>query len=142
MKEYTYDKPTVDAWLLNGGAEIVLEAIRRMDWTIEVLTGKDLVSLDDDDIVVCASRVSNIISINGAKSPWQQAFFAVAAVNRRDPIPDKPQDFDTRQKNWKYPFFRENDKFLESSIYLCYSFIDKIRIASEATVSLIGKAAV
>ena len=37
MNDYIPDKPTVDAWLINGGAEIVLEVIRRKGWKVEVL---------------------------------------------------------------------------------------------------------
>lgn len=73
VKEYEYDKATVDAWLNNGGAEIVLETLRRRGWDIEILMGDDWPYVDE--VVVVADRETATMGISGYKSPWQQAFF-------------------------------------------------------------------
>ena len=130
MSDYK-KKPAVDAWLLNGGAEIVLEVIRRMGWTVEVVPSEQWLFIPE--IVVSADRKCESIEINGGKSPYQQAVFAVAAVERHDPARTQCR------KNWYYPLFSEKDEFFASALWLCYNFIDKIRLGSEATVSLIGK---
>lgn len=141
MKGYYYehDKATVDAWLLNGGAEIVLEVIRRKGWTVEVVPVDEWEFLPD--VVVAADRVHGEISVNGAASPYHQAMFAAAVVEGIDAVPDEPESFSAGWKRWKYPLFCEHDKFLKCSTSRCTSFCDKIRLSSEATISLIGKAA-
>ena len=138
MNDYIPDKPTVAAWLINGGAEIVLEVIRRKGWKVEVLPEDNWDFLPE--IVVVADRVRNTMEINGAKGPYIQAMFAAAVVRDACVVPDKP--YRDREEVWRrryYPMLFEHDKFCEGSISLCTHFCDSIRLSSEATLSLIGK---
>lgn len=133
VKEYEYDKATVDAWLNNGGAEIVLETLRRRGWDIEILMGDDWPYVDK--VVVVADRETATMEISGYKSPWQQAFFAVL-VDRRDyPIGGSGEDRRDYRKKFMFPMLNESDKFFPCSIDLCYRYIDEIRTSSEATIA-------
>lgn len=137
MKSYEPDKTTVDAWLLNGGAEIVLEVIRRKGWTVEVVPEDNWDFLSE--IVVVADRVCNTMEINGGKSPYQQAMFAAAVVRNVYVVPDKPyRDSDEAWRRRYYPMLFERDRF---TVSICTYFCDSIRLSSEATISLIRKAA-
>ena len=134
VKEYEYDKATVDAWLNNGGAEIVLETLRRRGWDIEILMGDDWPYMDD--VVVVANRETGTMEINGYKSPWQQALFAIL-VERRETPTESSRDY---RKEFMMPILREGDKFLVIVRDLCYHDIDEIRTSSEATIAcLVGK---
>ena len=129
VKEYEYDKATVDAWLNNGGAEIVLETLRRRGWDIEILMGDDWPYVDD--VVVVANRETGTMEINGYKSPCQQAFFAIL-VERRETPTESSRDY---RKEFMMPILREGDKFLVIVRDLCYHDIDEIRTSSEATIA-------
>ena len=135
MINYEPDKAVVDAWLLNGGAEIVLEVIRRTGWKVDVIPADDWEFLPE--IVIVADRIHNTIEINGAKSPYMQAIFSVAVVRDVYVVPNKPyRDHDEAWCRRRYPMLFESDRF---TVSICTHFCDSIRLSSEATLSLIGR---
>lgn len=133
MKECKYDKATVDAWLNDGGAEIVLETLRRRGWDIKIQTGDDWEYVDD--VVVVGDWENACMRISGEKSPWHQAFFAVLVNRRACPIRDRAIASRGIWTDFFIPMLRENDKFYTCSISLCYIEIDEIRTSSEATIA-------
>ena len=134
--EYEHDMPTVDAWLNSGGAEIVLETIRHLGWRVEVTTGDGWPYVDG--VVVVGSREGACMEICGDIPASKQAVLAAMVDGRYNPLRDEPLDYNGRRKEFLFPMIRASDKFREESIYCCYSFIDQIRIASEATIACMG----
>ncbi len=133
MKEYEHDRATVDAWLSNGGAEIVLETLRRRGWDIKIKVKGDWPYMDD--VVVVGDRKAACMEISGEKSPWQQAFFAILVDRRYHPIRDGAAASRDWRAEFYLPIFKESDRFYTGSISLCYSAIDEIRTSSEATIA-------
>lgn len=121
------NKPAICKWLNNGGAEIVLDVLRRNGWEIETLTGDDWEFVDDG--VVVGSRNHKKMYICGTKGPWAQAFFAAMLYNGHEPARD------TSRGSHELQMIREGDQFYEPCIWLCYNFIDQIRISSEVTIA-------
>lgn len=136
MKEYEHDKATVDAWLNRGGAEIVLETLRRRGWDIKIQTGDDWEFVDD--VVVVGNREAARMEINGKKNPQKQAFFAILVYRRERPVRDRARAFRNSWTEFCFPMLKESDNFLECSISLCYYEIDEIRTSSEATAALLS----
>lgn len=89
-------KWTNKEWLDSSGAEIVLEVVRRIGWTVEVYDAEKWNFLDN--IVSAGDRDAYRIEINGAMPPWQQAVAAVATADSHF------RRFDSYEA-CKFPFF-------------------------------------
>lgn len=116
-------------WLESGGADIVMEVIRRTGWTVDVGDTEEWDFLPN--IVAIGNRNPNIadIWINGEKPPWLQA---VAAVSIAETYFKRFSEEECR------PIFYDDEKLDELEVYGINEFIDRIRYASEIAISLAG----
>lgn len=116
-------------WLESGGADIVMEVIRRTGWIVNVADTGEWAFLPN--IVALGFRDPNIanIYINGEMPPWLQAVAAVSIAETH---------FKQFSKEDSRPFFYDDEKLDELVIYDINEFIDRIRYASEIAISLAG----
>lgn len=116
-------------WLNAGGAEIVLEVVRRMGWTVEVASEWDL----HPDIISIGNSEKCAINVDGTKKPYLQAVAVVAtAVN------EFFRRFDLDSTEWKFPIFYVGEKLYSSDAGEIERFIETVRYSSEATIAKIG----
>lgn len=124
----TIYEPNITAlkpWLNAGGAELVLDVVRRMGWPVYI--GDEWA--DSSDVVAISGYVRGCesISINCKKSGYKQAIAAVAACQgmrsylRRDDI-------------GFYPVFRDDSESRMSpwDIRSVLNFCDIVRLSVEA----------
>lgn len=120
-------------WLNAGGAEIVLEVVRRLGWSVEVESAEkwDLQS----DIVAVGDRNENTVWVNGESSPWLQAVATVAIARSRFKLSVPYGDIE-----YSMPFFHAGELLDENEVHDIDRFIDMARYSSEATISLMVSA--
>ena len=118
-------------WLDSGGAEIVLEVVRRIGWTVEVYDAEEWNFLDN--IVSVGDRDNYRIEINGAMPPWQQAVAAVATADSHF------RRFESYSA-CKFPFFYDGDMPGELEVGEINEFIDRVKFSSEIAIALMSEA--
>lgn len=119
-------------WLDSGGAEIVLEVVRRMGWTVEVRDAETWEFLPD--IVSFGNRDDCLISVNGAMPLWLQA---VAVVATSHSIFKKLPGSSYMDGN--LPFFHYGELLDKLTVHQIDRFIDGVRFTHEATLAVMGK---
>lgn len=120
--EWTYKE-----WLDSGGAEIVLEVVRHIGWTVDVIDAEEWQFLPE--IVSIGYRKEYEIWINGAMAPWQQAVAAVAVADSHF------KRIGCSYKECLRPVFHDGEMPDEFVVAQINEFIDRVRSGSEATVA-------
>lgn len=120
-------------WLDAGGAEIVLEVVSRMGWTVTVMGAEKWVF--QPDIISAGDSENHTIEVDGTKKPYLQAVAVVAtAVN------EFFRQFDLDSTEWKFPMFHVGEKLYSSDAGEIERFIETVRYSSEATSAVIRAA--